>query len=570
MSSATLLIVNGPNRGMRFEIDDENRHVIIGRSVGTHIRVDDSEMSRRHAEVTVQSGRFHIRDLGSANGTFVNGRKLSESVLQHGDTIRLGHTRLTFQLTQVEPAASVSVTNVQLIDDSAGGPHSAIIQQLHAESSSSAAIWPAERYGSELLYQVAEQLVRPFHDLETLLQKVLSLTLDTIQADRGCILLRESGGGELQPIVFYRRGQATDGQEHMPISRTITGYVLKHGKAVRTSDASHDTRFDGGHSIVSSGIREAICAPMRGQEELIGVVYLDITSDAGTTTINLAERLNDEHLKLVLAVARQTALAVESRRFHDAFLKAERFAAMGQTVAVLSHHIKNILQGVKGGGYLISTGLDQSNEDMVRQGWGIIERNQNRIYDLVMDMLSFSKERIPDLKPSQLNQVCEEVAELARSSAEENRVRFEFRPDSDLPLAEFDPEGIHRAVLNIVLNAIDAVSESDGGAVVLQTGYDRSSDVMLVAVSDNGPGIPDEQRQVVFNVFESTKGSRGTGIGLPVSRKIIREHGGRIRIEGGPGEGTRFVLSWPRGNPRSETVRMDSATRTPDGSSVLR
>lgn len=568
MPSATLLIVNGPSRGTRFEVDDENRHVIIGRSVGTNIRVDDSEMSRRHAEVTCQSGRFHIRDLGSANGTFVNGRKLAETVLQHGDTIRLGHTRLTFQLAQVETSASVSVTNVQLVDDSAGGPHSAIIQQLHAEPNSSVAIWPAERFGSELLYQVAEHLVRPVHDLETLLQTVLSLTLDTIKADRGCILLRESGGGELQPIVFHRRGQTSDHEEHMPISRTITGYVLKHGKAVRTSDALHDTRFDGGNSIVSSGIREAICAPMRGQEELIGVVYLDITSDAGQSTLTLAERLNDEHLKLVLAVARQTALAVESRRFHDAFLKAERFAAMGQTVAVLSHHIKNILQGVKGGGYLISTGLDQSNEDMVRQGWGIIERNQNRIYDLVMDMLSFSKERVPDLRPASLNRVCEEVAELAQSSADENGVRFEFRPDAELPLAEFDPEGIHRAVLNIVLNAIDAVSESDHGAVVLQTGYDRGSDVMLVAVSDNGPGIPEDQRQIVFNVFESSKGSRGTGIGLPVSRKIVREHGGRIRIEGEPGEGTRFVLSWPRGNPRSETIRLDQPTQSADGSSV--
>ncbi|GAB5440014.1 MAG: hypothetical protein Fues2KO_03630 [Fuerstiella sp.] len=553
---------------MRFELDDENRHVIIGRSVGTNIRVDDSEMSRRHAEVMCQSGRFHIRDLGSANGTFVNGRKLAETVLQHGDTIRLGHTRLTFQLAQVETSASVSVTNVQLVDDSAGGPHSAIIQQLHAEPNSSVAMWPAERFGSELLYQVAEHLVRPVHDLETLLQTVLGLTLDTIKADRGCILLRESGGGELQPVVFHRRGQTSDHEEHMPISRTITGYVLKHGKAVRTSDALHDTRFDGGNSIVSSGIREAICAPMRGQEELIGVVYLDITSDAGQSTLTLAERLNDEHLKLVLAVARQTALAVESRRFHDAFLKAERFAAMGQTVAVLSHHIKNILQGVKGGGYLISTGLDQSNEEMVRQGWGIIERNQNRIYDLVMDMLSFSKERVPDLRPASLNRVCEEVAELAQSSADESGVQFEFRPDAELPLAEFDPEGIHRAVLNIVLNAIDAVSESDHGAVVLQTGYDRGSDVMLVAVSDNGPGIPEDQRQVVFNVFESSKGSRGTGIGLPVSRKIVREHGGRIRIEGEPGEGTRFVLSWPRGNPRSETIRLDQPTQSADGSSV--
>ena len=72
--------------------------------------------------------------------------------------------------------------------------------------------------------------------------------------------------------------------------------------------------------------------------------------------------------------------------------------------------------------------------------------------------------------------------------------------------------------------------------------------MLLVAVSDNGAGIPEDQRAAIFNVFESSKGSRGTGIGLPVSRKILREHGGRVRVEGGPGQGTRFVLSWPRGN----------------------
>ena len=222
---------------------------------------------------------------------------------------------------------------------------------------------------------------------------------------------------------------------------------------------------------------------------------------------------------------------------------------MGQTVAVLSHHIKNILQGVKGGGFLLNMGLDQSDEQMVRQGWGIIEKNQGRIHDLVMDMLSFSKERVPNLTTGSVNEVCQDVIELAQTAAEENDVSLEFRPTENLPAAEFDKEGIHRAVLNIVANAIDAVAESEDGAVVVQTGFDDRAGVMLVAVSDNGPGIPEDQRQVIFNVFESSKGSRGTGIGLPVSRKIIREHGGRVRIEGGPGEGTRFVLSWPRGNP---------------------
>ncbi|MGB4711072.1 MAG: ATP-binding protein [Fuerstiella sp.] len=563
MNNATLLVISGPNGGTRFDLYPEDCPLTIGRSVGSQIRVDDTEVSRKHVRVDHDGTGFRLTDLDSANGAYLNGKRITETPLQNGDSIRLGMTSLTFQQgVQDQPLAPSNL--IQIVDDENSPQHSAIVQ---AESASSASVWPVQKTGLELLYQVAEELVRPAQTQEALLQRILYLTVAAVGADRGCVLLRDAVGGELTPFVFCHRDRnqesASAQQEQMCISRSITGHVLKHGQAVRTSDAVSDTRF-GGHSIVQSGIREAICAPMKGHEQLLGVFYLDIaTNDLPGASTVATGGLSDEHLKSVLAVARQTALAVESRQFHSALLKAERFAAMGQTVAVLSHHIKNILQGISGGGYLIEMGLNQSQEKLIRQGWGIVERNQNRILDLVMDMLSFSKDRVPKLEPGNLNHVCAEVAELALSLSEENGVKFEYRPDAALPIAEFDKEAIHRAVLNIVANAIDAVAERDNGHVVLQTSYDSQNDVMLVAVTDNGPGIPEEQRASVFQVFESSKGERGTGIGLPVARKIIREHGGRIRIESEPNEGTRFILSWPRGNPKSETVRLDSPTMSP-------
>lgn len=567
MNEATLLVVNGPSGGTRFDLHTDDVPMTIGRSVGTRIRVDDTEASRTHARIHYDGTNFCITDLESANGSYVNGQRITERVLCHGDSIRLGATLLTFQLTETEESASPS-EQVQIVDDDPSAQHSAIVQQVKADASASSAVWPVERIGLELLYQIAEELVRPAHTQESLLKQVLRLTLVAIGADRGCVLLRNAIDGELIPFVFSRRDESREDSgepsEQMTVSRSITGHVMLHGQAVRTSDAMGDERF-GGQSIIQSGIREAICAPMRGQEQLLGAIYLDISGDVipGASTI-AAGRFTDEHLKSVLAVARQTALAVESRQFQDAMLKAERFAAMGQTVAVLSHHIKNILQGIHGGGYLIEMGLNQAQDDLIRQGWGIVERNQKKISDLVMDMLSFSKERVPKLEAGDVNRICEEVAELANTPSEENGVRFEFRPGNNMPVAEFDQAGIHRAVLNIVTNAIDAVAELEDGHVILQSTYDRENDVILVAVTDNGPGIPEDQRASVFQVFESSKGERGTGIGLPVSRKIIREHGGRIRIESEPNEGTRFILSWPRGNPKSETIRLDSPTEMND------
>ena len=113
-------------------------------------------------------------------------------------------------------------------------------------------------------------------------------------------------------------------------------------------------------------------------------------------------------------------------------------------------------------------------------------------------------------------------------------------------MCTFDAEGIHRAVLNIVINAIDAVEGSDHAVVKVETGLHVESDMLWVAVSDNGPGIPEDQLGRIFNVFESTKGARGTGLGLAVSLKIIREHGGDIAVESRLGEGSRFTLAWPR------------------------
>ena len=548
MFRASLLVINGPNRGTRYEIASD-QDVVIGRSVGCILRLDDSEVSRQHAGISCNGKDFVLKDLNSANGTRVNGHVLTERVLCNGDNLQFGSSVLLFQMAEQNSPPVASIDQIQFIDDSRSMQTSAIVQSVEVDETLATVAEVNRSHGLELLYHVAEELVTPIRSLDDVLQRILNLAMPAIDADRGCVLLKDPVGVDLTAIAFARRGGSQSVSAQMPVSRSITDYVLRHGMAVRTSDAGQDDRFQSGKSIVTAGIREAICAPMRGRSDLLGVLYLDTTTPVDQAMKpGVNSRLTDEHLRTIVTVARQAALAIESRQFQDAMLKAERFAAMGQTITVLSHHIKNILQGVRGGSYLIRMGLDEHKDELIRQGWGIVERNQTRIYDLVMDMLNYSKDRVPTLKLADVNTVVTDVIELAAARANECGVKLEFRRGEDVSMAVFDEEGIHRAVLNIVSNAIDAVEGIENGAVVVQTGYDKSADMLLVAVSDNGPGIPEDQRAAIFNVFESSKGSRGTGIGLPVSRKILREHGGRVRVEGGPGQGTRFVLSWPRGN----------------------
>ena len=173
---------------------------------------------------------------------------------------------------------------------------------------------------------------------------------------------------------------------------------------------------------------------------------------------------------LMVAIGHQAGLAIENTIFYNDKIQAERLAAVGQTIATLSHHIKNILQGIRGGSYLIDLGLNEKDDSIVRRGWMIVEKNQTKIYNLVMDMLSFSKDREPVLELADLNETIGDVVELMQSRAAELGVQLNWHPCEEMPRVMIDADGIHRAVLNIVTNAIDASEGAENAEVVDQDG----------------------------------------------------------------------------------------------------
>ncbi len=549
MKKASLLVVQGVEQGTRFELVD--RPLALGRDARNEIRILDSEVSRLHATIQRVKDDFVVTDRNSSNGTYVNGTVIRSHVLVDGDQIRLGNTLLLFSDVSQDGWKPNAADRVQLLRRHDPADRSSIVTHLgqdlvpaEVRSRDEAADSP---HSLSVLYRIAEEVARPSSSLEQSLQRTLDLTVAAVLADRGCVLLSDPQTGEIQPQVTSQRVAGQPGTR-MPVSRTIVDYVLKSKQGVRTTNAQQDSRFDPTDSIFQAGIREAMCVPMQGRHQLMGVIYVDITTPADYLLMaqDKVPGFREDQLRLLIAIGRQTALAVENHRYQHAFVKAERLAAMGQTIATLSHHIKNILQGVRGGSYLIDMGLNDHNEDLVRKGWHVVEKNQNKIYNLVMDMLTFSKERKPAYQQAQLNDTVHDVVELMQARADEFRVELIYQPAENLPLSTFDPEGIHRAILNIVTNAIDAVEGSDHATVKIETGLDPVSDMFWVAVSDNGPGIVEDQLQRIFNVFESTKGARGTGLGLAVSQKIIREHGGEITVDSRLGDGARFTMAWPR------------------------
>jgi len=560
VSAASLLVVQGVEAGTRFALGDAP--ISLGRGPQNELRMLDTEVSRTHCSVQKTPEGFVIADRNSSNGTFVNGQQVRSKTLVNGDQILIGRTLLLFADATEPTGVREAAEHVRLEP----ADRSSIISQLPHETGEAPALVPQSAGVLQTLYRISEEAVRPFITQEQLLQRILDLTIGAVGAERGCVLVIDPQTGEVRPEAVS--GNVTSQPTgRMPVSRSIVDLVLKSKQGVQTTDAQHDSRFDTAQSIARAGIREAMCIPLQGRHDLLGVMYVDITTPVEQAALAAGRaRFREEQLRLLAAIGRQAALAVENFRYQQAFVRAERLAAMGQTIATLSHHIKNILQGVRGGSYLIDLGLKDHSEDLVRKGWGIVEKNQDKIYHLVMDMLTFSKERKPALTRTQLNESVGDVIDLMQARATECKVELRFEPDPHMPMSTFDPEGIHRAILNIVINAIDAVEGAEHAVVQVQTGWDRGSETIWVSVRDNGRGIPTEQLPRLFNIFESTKGGRGTGLGLAVSQKILREHGGEITVESEPGAGSLFTLIWPRvDEDPSQTAAVSSGPLSPVG-----
>ena len=617
---ASLFVVRGRDQGKHFRLTGPVQR--IGRDASSEIQLLDQEASRTHAEIRVDAsqGTCELIDRNSSNGTLVNGERVRRCLLRSGDRVEIGGTLLIFTGTG-QPAAIESTrgTNaasrgfptpshgVDIVSQGVGNDASRIVSSLASSSSlTSPPSMPTARARSrrsaghdphrhpapdadrslEVMYRTAIAVGRS-DNLDEVLHRILKLVFDWVDADRGCVMLRDPESGRMQPAARCDRerpGQPDSGptaQARISISHTILDYVLERKEGVRTSDASDDERFESAASVVQAGVREALCVPLQGRYDVVGALYIDTyTSPGQLIRSGGRQKFTDDHLRLITAIGHQAALAIEDTFYYSALVQSERLAAMGKTIATLSHHVKNILQGIRGGSYLIEAGLERGDTDAIRRGWSIVDRNQERISNLVLDMLTFSKEREPERVQADLNETLRDVLELMQARAADAGVELSSDLDPQLPPACFDPDALHRAALNLVTNAVDAATpsrredaqpetgdpEPPPGRVLVRSRHDPPCG-WIVDVIDNGPGVPPEDREKIFSLFESRKGARGTGLGLPVSDKILREHGGQIEVlDGESAAGSCFRMTLPPTRHARDTTPESASSPESDSS----
>ena len=236
----------------------------------------------------------------------------------------------------------------------------------------------------------------------------------------------------------------------------------------------------------------------------------------------------------------------ELRRIEKENLDNARFAAVGQTVSQLAHGIKNILTGLQGGMYRVKTGMKQGSTERVEKGWEALERNVDRITELVKGFLSLSKGHVPKVRPTDPCAVAADVFELFKDAAERSGVHLELQAPSQLPPANLDAEDMRICVENLVSNAMDACQVADNERPTVTIRVLERDGVISYEVADTGCGMDYEVKRKVFTTFFSTKGLGGTGLGLLLTRKIVHEHGGTIEVDSNPGEGSVFRIDLPR------------------------
>ncbi len=564
----TLLVLQGPDRGKRFELPD--RPALVGRE-RANVKLDDNTCSRKHAELrpSAYGDRWTIRDLGSSNGTWLNGQRVytQPQELKSGDQVRVGSTLLLFGVAAGVSRESTGSVKLETVES---GMDSAIVASLPAANDDSIVLAVPEPAAAamanlKVLYRLSAALGSQF-STDQVLDVVLDLVFETVRADRAVALLYDENG-ELEPRVVRRRDGSVDEPvdsdrppkvEKIRASRTILNHVVRTGEGVVCSNAMTDRRFKAGSSVQNLGIRSAICCPIKvrrldtsleasgklGEEspdEVLGVLYVDSSVQNYTYGV--------EQLRLLTAIGLQTGLALQNATLYRQGLRAERLAAVGETTAALSHSIKNILQALRGGANVVEMARKRRDWKQLDKGWGVVDRNMDRIFGLTMNLLAYSKPREPVRRLVNPRQTIDECVDLIATTAQTRGVMVVADVADDQPAVPLDTGGLHQALMNLLTNAVDAIAddgdETQAGLVKVSCRYDPEGKRTIISVTDNGPGIDPNVARHLFELFHSTKGNRGTGLGLPVARKIVEEHDGTLSVESRTGHGTTFEISLP-------------------------
>lgn len=605
MSGLKLIVRSGASGDDRVILLHDER-LTVGRGQDQDLCIPDRKISSAHALLEPLSGGYRIRDLGSTNGTYVNGQ-LVEGVrrLELDDEILFGNTRVLYTdrdpatLEWADPpplevpperleAAGPNDTDEDLLDD-AGGPRTVKfnLQEIERgllalddeqEDEPGAVVGRLQRR-IQVLYRIT-LAVRSL-DAHALLQDAAALLIEATSADRGAVFLSlpptppDAGAPRLEEVVARTKDGAPFGGG---VSRTIVARALRTGEAILTRDAQEDQRFSANQSIYAFNIRSALAVPLRAQDDVLGVLFLDKREARRPFT--------HDDLQLAVIVAQQVSAALKNARLIDAITRANReleaardeilrwnqeleqkvelrtrevqaqaakiaelHQQKDQLLGMVAHDLRTPLTGLVGFAEIAQVDFETGSAALA-EDLQVIRSTALEMGELLSDLLDVSKIEAGKLR------ICPQDIDVAKLLAEQRR-RYElwaqqkgigFRLDlrGPLPRVQADPRRLQQVLNNLVSNAVKFSSK--GGTITLLAR--DQGDRLELSVADTGVGIDPADMDKVFGRFEQTSaqptaGERGSGLGLAIAKKLVELHGGQIWVESKRGVGSKFSFSIP-------------------------
>ena len=519
-----LHVIEGPDQGATFALPDLEPQ-LIGRSTEA-LPLTDQAISRRHAELTPDGQSWFLRDLASTNGTRLNSKPINDRVqLQRGDLIGCGSSLFLFDAT---PEGGIPIRALERTESSftiklqQDGPLDTPPEQLDN----------TDRL--RILMRGTDLAVSTI-DTRDYLIAFLDFLLESFSAKYAVAIIPGAGASGASSITMRRADQADD--DPVALNRALVNTVREHHLTVLALEQRTETSDeDRDHWILT--------APLQAGEDTHGVVYLELAQGPTPPATTAAD------LDLIRALAGQAGMAVERGELLGELLLRSRLAAMGETVAAISHGIKNILQGLRGGTDAVGLAINRGDLEMAGKGWAVLARNLDRIQALTMNMLGFARHRALEIERTAIEHLVNEAIDLLEPATKRADVSILCSLPDDLPPIPVDSAALLQAFLNLLSNAVD-VSPRGSEITVSATYLDAISRVRI-DISDCGSGVDPAIREQLFEPFVTTKGQRGTGLGLVVSRRIAERHSGTLEcFQSGP-SGTVMRLELPTDTPDAQ------------------
>ena len=406
---------------------------------------------------------------------------------------------------------------------------------------------------SKALYEISQMLASAI-DLDLILQQIADAANSLIKSRSTTILhLLNKQEDYLQAVaVSGSEAPSTEHRMNFKSGEGVAGLAIFSGQTINVIDVLDDPRYVPASGISKVENRSLLVAPIKTGDKSLGT--LSVQS-------KLPGAFSEDDVRLLTILGNQAAIAIERARLYfdlqtslqhekaarAQLVQSEKLAALGRIVASVAHELNNPIQAIQNALYLIN--LEEALSPQAREDLQTVLNEVNRMTDLVARLREIYRPTTgEEFESGSINELVVEVQKLLSTHLRHNQIEFKQRLSDDILDVPMIRDQIKQVLLNICLNAVEAMPE--GGKLVVTTSNHNEPEGILFRVADDGPSISPKILPYIFDPFVTTKDG-GTGLGLAISYDIIQRHHGGIEVDSKPGKGTEFKVWLPIEHQRS-------------------